>query len=528
MPRRLLLAFLPLVAVAPLLAAGEPTPAAPQPLRPTGARPRIVNGVTTTAYPSTVAIVGSADNLMFCSGTLIGCETVLTAAHCVCVDDGAGADCQPGGAKRLDPSQLVVYAQHGGIYDVAEITVPAGYVFGVGSDVALLRLAKSINGIAPTPINTLADPPDGTPGTIVGYGQTDGNVDDFGLKRVGQVETTRCLTVTDAPHVCWRFTDPVGPVGVDSNTCSGDSGGPLFIDLGQGTVVAGVTSGGISDDCQPFDDSWDANVYYERGWITGNGGSDLDSTTCGTLPQAGGANAPILFGESTVNASNPERTFTFDVPSGATALRITLNAEEGPLNSLTDVDLFVRAGSPATTESFDCSSELSGVYEACEISAPAAGTWHVLVSRLAGQGKVQVTATIFGVEPSGSCTSDETTLCVDDEPGDARFRITVDVDTALGNGFQGPGRAIALSSLGIRRGGLFWFFDPTNPELLLKVLNGCAINGNFWVFWSAGTNVGMDVRVEDTTTGRSVTYSNADGKQAAPVTDTGAFTCDGS
>jgi hypothetical protein len=292
--------------------------------------------------------------------------------------------------------------------------------------------------------------------------------------------------------------------------------------------VAGVTSGGISDDCQPFDDSWDANVYTERSWIRSVGGADLDNTACGPLPEAGGVHAPILSSEGTVDATHPDRAFTFEVAPRATALRVTLNAEEGSLTALTDVDLFVRSGAPATRQSFDCSSEAVGVYESCEIVAPAAGTWHVLAERLAGAGRVQVTATIFGVEPSGDCTADETTLCIDDEPGDARFRVTVDVKTTLGNGFEGLGKAIPLSSLGIRRGGLFWFFDSTNPELLLKVLNGCRNNGNYWVFYSAGTNVGMDVRVEDTATGRVVVYRNIDGRQAIPVTATEAFPCDGS
>lgn len=523
MPRRLPPTFLLLLlAAAPLLAAEEP-----QKLVPTGVRPRIVNGVATTAYPSTVAILGSSDDLLYCSGTLIGCKTVLTAAHCVCVEDGTGADCQPGGASRVAPSQLLVYAQHGGIYDVTAIAVPEDYVFASESDVALLTLGEEVSGISPARINTQMDPPNGTPGTIVGFGQTDGNVDDFGLKRSGQVETAACLTATDAPHLCWRFTSPVGAVGLDSNTCAGDSGGSLFMDLGQGPVLAGVTSGGISDDCQPFDDSWDANVYYERDWLITNGGADLANTSCGPLPQAGGTNAPILSGETTVSAVNPERELTFEVPPGATALRIAMNAEEGPINSLTDVDLFIRAGSTPSSTVYDCSSERPGVYEACEILAPAAGTWHVLVRRLTGQGRVQVTATIFGVEPTGSCQSDETTLCIDDEVGDARFRITVDVDTEVGQGFQGRGKAISLSPLGVRRGGLFWFFNLSNPELLMKVLNGCSTNHFYWVFWSAGTTVGMTIRVEDTATGRSVVYTNPDGHQAAPVTDTGAFPCDG-
>jgi hypothetical protein len=523
MSRRFLPALLLLSLFAtPLLAQGEP-----HALRRVGAHPRIVNGTTTTAYPSTVALVDS-QQLMFCTGTLIGCDTVLTAAHCVC--GGTGAQCQPGGGQLLNASDVQIYAQHGGLFNVSKITVPPDYEFGVESDVAVLKLQGEVNGISPTPINTGSNPTNGTPGTIVGFGLTDGNLDDFGLKRVGQVESASCSAVPNAPHVCWNFTNPVGRPGTDSNTCNGDSGGPLFMDLGQGTVVAGVTSGGNSADCQPSDASWDANVFRDRNWILDNSG-DLTSTTCGSLPQAGSTTAPIFTGESTVNANNSERFFTVEVPTGATALRVALNAEEGPFSSLTDVDLFVRAGLQPNTQNFDCSSTQTGVYEICEIAAPAAGTWHILVRRDSGSGtlRFQVAARVFGGEVSNrGCFANDTTLCIDDEPGDRRFQITVDVDTALGNGFEGPGRAIALSSLGIGRGGLFWFFDSSNPELLIKVLNGCGVTGHHWVFWSAGTTVGMVIRVEDTLTGRVKSYTNPDQTQAAPVTDTGAFTCDGS
>ena len=125
----------------------------------------------------------------------------------------------------------------------------------------------------------------------------------------------------------------------------------------------------------------------------------------------------------------------------------------------------------------------------------------------------------------GSCVADATTLCIDDEPGDRRFEITVSYSTMLNGGTAGDGQAISLAPLDIRRGGLFWFFDITNPELLIKVLNGCAIDGHFWVFWSAGTTVGLELRVTDTTTGATVTYLSTDGQPAEPVTDTAAFAC---
>ena len=46
--------------------------------------------------------------------------------------------------------------------------------------------------------------------------------------------------------------------------------------------------------------------------------------------------------------------------------------------------------------------------------------------------------------------------------------------------------------------GAFWFFDPENVELAVKVLDGRAINGRFWVYFGALTDVGYTLRVTDT------------------------------
>lgn len=50
---------------------------------------RIVNGVLTAQYPSVGILMDSSNpNLatLLCSGTLIGCQTFLTAGHCVAPD----------------------------------------------------------------------------------------------------------------------------------------------------------------------------------------------------------------------------------------------------------------------------------------------------------------------------------------------------------------------------------------------------------------------------------------------------------
>jgi hypothetical protein len=125
----------------------------------------------------------------------------------------------------------------------------------------------------------------------------------------------------------------------------------------------------------------------------------------------------------------------------------------------------------------------------------------------------------------GGCTPSSTVLCVDNNPGDHRFKITLTFSTTQGGGHSGNGEAISLSSLGVDHGGLFWFFSADNPELLIKVLNACATTGKFWVFYSAGTNVGFTVTVEDTLDSLQKTYTNPDLTPAAPVQDTSALGC---
>jgi hypothetical protein len=74
--------------------------------------------------------------------------------------------------------------------------------------------------------------------------------------------------------------------------------------------------------------------------------------------------------------------------------------------------------------------------------------------------------------------------------------------------------------------GIFWFFDPENWEMLVKVLDGCALNGHYWIFAAATTNVEYTLRVTDALTGRSKSYFNPLGNAAAAITDAGAFaTC---
>ena len=127
------------------------------------------------------------------------------------------------------------------------------------------------------------------------------------------------------------------------------------------------------------------------------------------------------------------------------------------------------------------------------------------------------------------CTADATTLCIDQAAGDGRWEVKLDWATTLNGGSSGHAHALPLASVGISRGGLFWIFSADNPELIVKVIDGCGYNNRAWVYTSATTNVGFTLTVTDKLYPTHVwTRTNADLHIAAPVADILAFTCDGS
>jgi hypothetical protein len=113
---------------------------------------------------------------------------------------------------------------------------------------------------------------------------------------------------------------------------------------------------------------------------------------------------------------------------------------------------------------------------------------------------------------TGACSPAQDRLCLQN----GRFAVT-----AVWKDFQGhtgTGTAIALTG----DTGYFWFFDPTNVEVMTKVLDGRGLNGKFWLFYGALSNVEYTLTVTDTQTGALKVYKNPSG-QFGSVGDTGAF-----
>ncbi len=110
------------------------------------------------------------------------------------------------------------------------------------------------------------------------------------------------------------------------------------------------------------------------------------------------------------------------------------------------------------------------------------------------------------------CTAGDQTLCLNDE----RFSVTVEWEKP--DGETGVGTAIARTT----DTGSFWFFNPDNIELVIKILDGRTSNGHFWVFYGSLSNVAFTITVVDTVTGETKQYDNPQGNFAS-VGDINAF-----
>lgn len=175
-------------------------------------------------------------------------------------------------------------------------------------------------------------------------------------------------------------------------------------------------------------------------------------------------------------------------------------------------------GAP-TSWAWNFGDPASGTSNASAVQNPshtfaAAGTYNVSLQATNASGSntvvKAVTVSAGGAVP---CVADAATMCLNN----GRFQVKAvwtKPDTT-----SGPGTAVKLTD----DSGYFWFFDPSNIEIVLKVLNGCGLNNAYWVFAAGLTNVGVDLQVTDTHTGIVYDKQNPVGTPYAPVQDTSAF-----
>ena len=109
------------------------------------------------------------------------------------------------------------------------------------------------------------------------------------------------------------------------------------------------------------------------------------------------------------------------------------------------------------------------------------------------------------------CGGTSTTLCLH-----ARFDVALHWKDSQGNEGEGRPQPATTDS------GYLWFFRPESIEMAIKVLDGTALNGHFWVFAAALTDVQYTMTITDTVTGAVRTYENPAG-QMRSFGDTEAF-----
>lgn len=112
-----------------------------------------------------------------------------------------------------------------------------------------------------------------------------------------------------------------------------------------------------------------------------------------------------------------------------------------------------------------------------------------------------------------NCVTTSTAMCLNG----GRFRVQASYRTSQGQ--SGQAHAVQL----VEDSGYFWFFNPNNIEVVVKVLDACLVNNRYWVFAGGLTNVEVQLIVTDTQTGIQKTYTNPINTAFQPIQDTKAL-----
>lgn len=368
----------------------------------------IINGIPTILQPTTGAMLFTGpderNQFLDCTGVLIGCRTVLTAAHCLCPRASNYSECvEEIGIHDCDWNYFL---QHGSIYNVRDVFVHPDYVPGLNADLAVVRLAQLVTGIEPSPIHK-GDPQNilrGTEGIVAGYGSSRDERLTAGIKRVGSIVTSACPAqhgVTEPANICWDFDEPILDPGEEVNLCLLDDGGPVFMEFGEGPVVAGINTGG-GPSCAADSYSFAASVRYSADWISAVGGPDIERDQCSDLGEVGRPWVLVQGGTGRLPRNDTEEHFSFDIPKETLLLRVTVN---GDSERSGDYDLFVGLGQKVPTrEDNDCQVRGAGQFGACEFDEPEVARVNVMIRHVRpevgrGLSRFQVTVTAFQEVP---------------------------------------------------------------------------------------------------------------------------------
>lgn len=207
---------------------------------------RIVNGSTCSNLSSSpvvrVFLLSSGGiDLGFCSGSMLTSSIVVTAAHCF-----AGKPASVVIVYGDSDNPVSVAARSYKVHPAYQPATTSSVPF---NDVAIVRLAQAVS-LPTLPVFLSSALVPGQIASIFGYGKDESGVFDGASLRSGEME----ISVVTENHINAEFS------GQGSNTCNGDSGGPLIVSSSNGASLIGITSAGSNPSCQANDTSVFTNL----------------------------------------------------------------------------------------------------------------------------------------------------------------------------------------------------------------------------------------------------------------------------
>lgn len=163
-----------------------------------------------------------------CSGTMISANKVLTAAHCL--ENAASIDVLLG----VSANKLAYITSNSWQIHPNFVRNSNGIL---SNDVGVINVPVPLP-IPTVPILSSATPQVGQKAVVFGYGTT-GATEDYGQLRSGVMK----VAAVDTGRIFANYESGT------SNVCSGDSGGPLLLQIGKQLTIGGTTSYGDSVSC---------------------------------------------------------------------------------------------------------------------------------------------------------------------------------------------------------------------------------------------------------------------------------------